>query len=225
MFALRQINNNYSDFAGTRSDFCVVGHPEFNLGKVGAELGYGHGWDNTNVKSLPKRSPAVERFRSSGGLSKHIRQVAEVPTGPRQSLKERALTRSRSSPQMAGSGTHGRGAPTGGDAFDAFVAEMGSTEKLPPCSPNRTVAGFANHTRSQPVCKHYASVQEELKDLRTRLRASPEATKGELLADDSWKYYAAHLEQAKRNEAQWRRCKLRATPNVQTLMLPATSGH
>lgn len=34
MYGLRLINNFYADFAGTRSDFVVVGHPEYNLGKA-----------------------------------------------------------------------------------------------------------------------------------------------------------------------------------------------
>lgn len=221
MFALRQINNNYSDFAGTRSDFVVVGHPEYQGGKVPSESGYGTGWDTTDVKRLPKRSPAADRLRSTG-FSRHVRRIAEVPVEPRQTLKERALARSRSSPQLASasSSSHGFAAGGGGSRheFDAFLAEMGSPDKLPPCSPNRTSAGFCNHLRSQPVCKHYAAVQEDLKDLRARLKVAPESTKVELLTDDAWRYYAAHLNQARRNEANWRRSKLRATQTVQAKM-------
>jgi len=195
MFALRKINNNYSDFAGTRSDFVVVGHPEFNSGKVVEE--WPSGWDTTPIKSKPKRSLPGDRMMRNGGHRELIRRIAGSESRP--GYKERALAREKSEPGLL---RQPRTQDRHGMDLDSFIAALDRPGKLPPCSPHRITAGYANHISSQPVCKYYESMQGELGDLKARLQVAPEETRAELASSDSWRYYADRLEQAQRNGAK-----------------------
>jgi len=200
MYSLRKINNQYSDFAGTRSDFVIVGHPEFNLGKKGCENGYEPGWDTTPVPSHKARSLPADRMRRDGSAN-HIRRLTEL--SPKPSLKSRALARSSS-----GFKDRGQLSIAGGGAFqsvDAFMEDLSRSDSLPPVGMQVTAAGYGNHIRSQPKCKHYSMVQEDLTEMRTRIKSSPAKVRDELLQDDAWRYFASHLEQARRREAQHRR--------------------
>merc|ERR1711862_833105 len=68
-----------------------------------------------------------------------------------------------------------------------------------------TASGYGNHIRGQPKCLHYRMIQEDLTDLQVRAKLAPERVREELLQDDSWRYFASHLEQARRREAQEKR--------------------
>mmetsp|Transcript_27131 Transcript_27131/g.41025 ORF Transcript_27131/g.41025 Transcript_27131/m.41025 type:complete len:101 (+) Transcript_27131:3-305(+) len=97
--------------------------------------------------------------------------------------------------------------------------------ELPSCRPNFMSAGYANHMKTQPIWRHYASLKEELEELRTRLRVAPEITKANLRADDSWHYYAVALRQAEKNDALIRKeQKKRASSVLQQPSLPPI-GH
>jgi len=206
MFALRKINNQYSDFAGTRSDFVVVGHPEFNLGKVPCDNGYGPEWDDRPIPHKLPRSLAADRMRRNGSAN-HIRRLTEV--SPKASYKERALSRSASSTGMK-SRTIDRGQlkiADGGSfqSVDEFLADLSSSQQLPPIGQQVTAAGYGNHIRSQPKCLHYRMIQDDLDDIRKRSRSAPNKVREELMQDEAWRYFASHLEQARRREAQSRK--------------------
>eukprot|EP00434_Breviolum_minutum_P004622 symbB.v1.2.004073.t1/scaffold200.1/size464218/3 len=209
MYGLRLINNFYADYAGTRSDFVVVGHPEYNLGKVQSDYGYKEGWDTSGIPSIPGRSIPGDRIQKMG-TGKYLKALAKPEAKPK--YKERVLAKSRSEPQVRRIGDE-----PGGD-IDTFFQELLSVDKLPPCTPNRLTAGWANDQRSQSVMKHYTSVQEELESLRRRVRRSPEAVKVELQVDDAWRYYALHLKQAKKNDMQLRQVKSKASKWLEKAM-------
>lgn len=200
MYSLRGINNQYSDFAGTRSDFVVVGHPEFNLGKKGAEGGYGPGWDTTPNPCKLARSLPADRMRRSGSAA-HIRRLTDL--SPKPSMKSRALSRSASTFKDRGQLSIASGGSF--QSVDAFMEDLSRSDSLPPVGMQVTAAGYGNHIRSQPKCKHYSMVQDDLTDIRTRLKLAPDKVREELLQDEAWRYFASHLEQARRREAQHRR--------------------
>mmetsp|Transcript_24480 Transcript_24480/g.68780 ORF Transcript_24480/g.68780 Transcript_24480/m.68780 type:complete len:245 (+) Transcript_24480:140-874(+) len=112
MYALRGINNNYADFAGSRSDFVVVGHPEFNLGRNSADYGFPGGWDTSPIPRYPAKNAAGEKLRREGHGPLVRRLTSQASPKP---LKERALARRiNSAPQLlAGGGSGGGGAAAG----------------------------------------------------------------------------------------------------------------
>eukprot|EP00928_Gymnodinium_smaydae_P088625 TRINITY_DN72692_c0_g1_i1.p1 TRINITY_DN72692_c0_g1~~TRINITY_DN72692_c0_g1_i1.p1 ORF type:complete len:228 (-),score=29.95 TRINITY_DN72692_c0_g1_i1:119-802(-) len=217
MYGLRTINNGYADFAGTRGDFVVVGHPEFNLGKSRALYGYGPGWDTSKIPCYPARSQPGDRLRRAG-VKNHINRLTDAT--PKPTYKERALARSASAP---GSRLCGRMSDiTDAEALEAFIEDVSTAKVLPSCGPARTTAGYANHIRSQPLCKHYTAVQDDLADLQSRLRMAPDATKNELKQEDCWKYYSSYLELGRRKEGHLRKERMKSLPNVKAAMLPST---
>eukprot|EP00440_Ansanella_granifera_P008677 gb/GFBE01009403.1/.p1 GENE.gb/GFBE01009403.1/~~gb/GFBE01009403.1/.p1 ORF type:complete len:218 (+),score=42.82 gb/GFBE01009403.1/:1-654(+) len=213
MYALRMINNGYADHAGSRSDFVVVGHPEYNAGKVRSDYGYKEEWDTRGIPSMPPRSLPGDKIRRMG-TTKYLRLLAEPAQKPK--YKERVLAKSRSDTQIGRSMSSTTSNDGGG--FAGFLKEIDSCDKLPSVAPNRLTAGYANHIRHQPVMKHYNGIQEDLADLKTRLRLAPEATKADLLMGDSWRYYALHLKQAKKNDLALRTTKLKATKTMERAM-------
>jgi len=200
MYSLRKINNQYADFAGTRSDFLIVGHPEFNQGKKGAEGGYSDKWDTTPNPCKLARSLPGDRMRREGSAA-HIRRLTDQ--SPKPSMKSRALSRSGSSSKDPGQLSIASGGSF--QNVDAFMKDLSRSDSLPPVGMQVTAAGYGNHIRSQPKCKHYSMVQDDLTDFRTRLKLDPDKVREDLLQDDTWRYLASHLEQARRREAQHRR--------------------
>mmetsp|Transcript_5769 Transcript_5769/g.10320 ORF Transcript_5769/g.10320 Transcript_5769/m.10320 type:complete len:216 (-) Transcript_5769:162-809(-) len=211
MYGLRRINNFYADYAGTRSDFVIVGHPEYNLGKVQSDYGYKEGWDNRGIPSLPARNMAGDRIQRMGKAA-YLQALAKPSQKPK--YKERALAKSHSDTQV---GSRAGAGSSAGDV-DAFLEELQSLERLPPCAPNRLTSGWANDIRSQPVMKHYSSVQEDLEVLRRRLQRTPSMVKAELQQDDTWRYYALYLQQAKKNGEQIRQTKQKASKMMEKAM-------
>merc|ERR1719183_1653716 len=85
-----------------------------------------------------------------------------------------------------------------------------------------TASGYGNHIRSQPKCKHYSEVREDLIDLRRRAKSAPGKVREELLQDDAWRYFASHLEQARRREAQHaRECKKAKSAVTKVMRTPS----
>eukprot|EP00931_Biecheleriopsis_adriatica_P043850 TRINITY_DN25055_c0_g1_i1.p1 TRINITY_DN25055_c0_g1~~TRINITY_DN25055_c0_g1_i1.p1 ORF type:complete len:180 (+),score=26.05 TRINITY_DN25055_c0_g1_i1:46-585(+) len=99
MYTLRGYGgNHFSMFAGSRSDFIITNHPEFNLGRVASEKGMGPGWDITKTPCKSGTSREMRQLQASRRAS------SPRLRGPRQhgmTLKERALARSSSSPSFA----------------------------------------------------------------------------------------------------------------------------
>mmetsp|Transcript_17588 Transcript_17588/g.41338 ORF Transcript_17588/g.41338 Transcript_17588/m.41338 type:complete len:216 (-) Transcript_17588:96-743(-) len=211
MYGLRLINNFYADFAGTRSDFVIVGHPEYNLGKAQSDYGYKEGWDNRPIPSKPGRSLPGDRIQRKGKAA-YLEALAKPAC--KASYKERALAKSQSDTQVRARA----GGRDAGSTIDTFLEELQAMEKLPPCSPNRLTSGWANDIRSQPVMKHYSAVQEDLEVLRRRLHRTPSAVKAELQQDDAWRYYDLYFQQAKKNGEQIRQTKLKANKMMEKAM-------
>ncbi|CAL1152170.1 unnamed protein product [Cladocopium goreaui] len=67
MYSLRGYGGNHLGmFAGTRSDFIITQHPEFNLGRLASERGLGHQWDTTKcATSKSNRSWVMQKLNTS----------------------------------------------------------------------------------------------------------------------------------------------------------------
>jgi len=209
MYGLRCINNVYSEHCGNRSDFIIVGHPQWNVGKVNSQNGLDPPkitrnavpkWDERPVKMHLARSPANDRLRLSGS-GQLVQKLHAGRSEKCGTLKERALAKSSSDSSLRSSGAGGGLAPTDVRcSFNAFVAAL--SKPLPPIDPPSASlpAGSCNHLGASGTQRHYAAVKEELEGIRDRLRRDPEHTQQELLVSGSWKYYALKLETARRFE-------------------------
>mmetsp|Transcript_12996 Transcript_12996/g.29490 ORF Transcript_12996/g.29490 Transcript_12996/m.29490 type:complete len:206 (+) Transcript_12996:91-708(+) len=184
MYSLRVINNNYADFAGDRSAFVVVGHPEFQLGKVGTEQGLDRAWDQRKVRSHPARN--IARARSAQHLLVDLHTTARSTAS--KPLRSKSVV----------------GTSNLRDNFDVFAEELMAAEHVKFRSQAVTT-GYANYMGTSGVCLHKARLQDDLSELRERMLKEPQATKRFLLAGDSWKYYAEELQKAKADEARQRR--------------------
>jgi len=231
MYGLRCINNLYSEHAGSRSDFIVVGHPEYNHGKTRSlSRGFGDAWDTRRVMHRPKNIAASRRF---GTL------VADLSSPePLASLKERSQQRTlRAAAALEASGSEAAGAAGGALGaslrssssapalradFDTFLADLSAPE-VPHISGKtaRTPASFAGTKGYATVCRHFAARHGELDDLRRKLQTRPAETQRDLQRTGAWKYYATQLEQERRLQSQFTRERLRNEPAVQKFHAPA----
>jgi len=194
MYHLRGINNLYR--GGNRTDFLIVGHPEFTRGKVPSGFGLGPGWDMGEDRNrrggcgakLPRHEAVVDR-------------LGTVPQSKAPGLKERAIARSRSAGDLAARRVPARNLDNLG--YEDLLRVLADPGSLPLCGPNsagRATGGATNHLNSQGTCKHYASIREDLLDVANRLKSEPEATAEELLLTGAWKYYAQQISQASRRQ-------------------------
>jgi hypothetical protein len=214
MYGLRSINNMYSEFAGTRSDFIVVGHPEFNGGKVGSSSGFGKGWVDEPIPCNPKTSPAIQNVKRKGGSAKILHRLRQVPDEPAPSIKSRALARAESAAAVDTSNS--LDANDVRHNFDAFIAAIKAPESLPAFRPDlmRTTQGAGNHSVEGAGCRRHAAFQEELQDVIQRLRRDPVGTERDLLKTQAWKHYAFHLEMARRREHHFQRKGRASLPSI-----------
>mmetsp|Transcript_108645 Transcript_108645/g.306250 ORF Transcript_108645/g.306250 Transcript_108645/m.306250 type:complete len:207 (+) Transcript_108645:138-758(+) len=191
MYGLRGINNIYE--GGSRSDFVVVGHPEYCLGRIRSSKGLGKDWDVTQVPAYPKRSAAADRLRRSGSTQILVKRLTNPPhTSPR----DRALAKTSQGVKMDHETDYRAD-------FNKFLDALRSQENMPTFrAPDRVIAGSGNHIGSSGTCRHYELVREELADLADKLRRDPAGTERQLLVSDSWRYYATRLEQARRRQRQ-----------------------
>jgi len=218
MYNLRGINNMYSEHAGQRSDFIIVGHPEFQQGKVVSSRTTFPQWDNSRQPSKPGKHLA--RSRSTGALVQQL-----YSPGPIGQLKERALSKSsKSTMNMLPSSPRG----TLGNSFSEFekaLMEVGESEepfqkhgdpsrKLE--QPRRTAAGVAHVKGHSATCRNFASLHSDMMAIRERLKQDPKGTKKQLISTGAWKYYAAHIEQDRQLEGQLRRDRQRCEPAVRS---------
>mmetsp|Transcript_5037 Transcript_5037/g.14296 ORF Transcript_5037/g.14296 Transcript_5037/m.14296 type:complete len:199 (+) Transcript_5037:122-718(+) len=189
MYALRGINNMYSEHAGHRSDFIIIGHPEFQNGKIrSATRGMPPAWDDRGIPSRPARN--IARSRSTCALVGQL-----TATEQRGSLKERALERTRSARRP-----HPGGAKMLGEDFDAFIVEL-----MSPAEERRILGDKAASLGWSGVCRNFCALDQEMGALRAKMSVDPSGTRTHLQNTGAWKYYAQHLEQAKRMQAQLRR--------------------
>mmetsp|Transcript_119725 Transcript_119725/g.284430 ORF Transcript_119725/g.284430 Transcript_119725/m.284430 type:complete len:216 (-) Transcript_119725:35-682(-) len=211
MYGLRCINNMYSEHAGKRSDFIIVGHPEFQMGKVHSSTRHFPAWDMRPVPSKPGKCMASNRSKPV-----LVRQLSAP--GPVGSLKQRALEHS-SKPEVPSASPRGS---LVGDyfAFEQALHDMARHEQEAKYSREqvmRTAASYACRNGHSATCRNFATLHRELDDLRMKLEDEPEKTRESLRATNSWRYYAKHLEQAKQLESDLRRQRQQMAPTVQAL--------
>lgn len=205
MYGLRSINNMYAEHAGKRSDYIVVGHPEFNKGKVGSSSGFGRGWVDDPIPCHPKVSPAALNVMRKGGSNKTFGRLGLISDAPAPNPRERALARSASAVAKARQPTLDETDVR--HSCDAFLAALRSPEALPPPRHNlfRTTEGAGNHAVEGAGCRRAEHFQEELQDLIDKLKKHPAETERDLRKTQSWKVYAANLEMLRRREDKFQR--------------------
>lgn len=214
MYSLRSINNMYAEFAGSRSDYVIVGHPEFNYGKVGSACGFGKGWDDQPIPCNPIKSPAVTNVIKKGGSTKMYARLGLVPDQPAPKPRERVLARATSAAAVSGKG--GLEESDVRHSFDVFLAALKSPDSLPPHRADlmRTTQGCGNHATEGSGCRRGMAFREELEDVMAKLRRDPAGAQRDLLKTGAWKYYAFHLEMARRGEAHFQRRTRSSLPEI-----------
>lgn len=236
MYGLRRLNNAYSEHAGSRSDFIIVGHPEYNRGKVYGEVlsparlgrSVQHPkWDERKVPCHPKRSPAADRLRESG-VGDLWKRVSAVQSSSPPTLKARALSRSRSlgAGPRVGSGC---GSTDLGDGLGDLRSSFGDFARamalpLPHFEPpgEGVGSGSSNAMAARGTRRHYSSMRAHLEEVQEQLRRDPEGTRRELWETNAWKYYALQLENARRLEGRRRMAVAKDRRSSSTGLLAAT---
>mmetsp|Transcript_31908 Transcript_31908/g.58448 ORF Transcript_31908/g.58448 Transcript_31908/m.58448 type:complete len:199 (-) Transcript_31908:151-747(-) len=138
MYVLRKAGaNHYAMYAGDRVDYQITQNPDFARGRLKAEFG-------VNLPKWPARIPEMGgwdtkrnlRHGTSGVDTRLIRASARdnLPrlTSPtnRQTLKERALTRARSTPSREfASSMRSTGSVLSGDVSEAVERAQGKDEQ------------------------------------------------------------------------------------------------
>mmetsp|Transcript_46007 Transcript_46007/g.103448 ORF Transcript_46007/g.103448 Transcript_46007/m.103448 type:complete len:219 (+) Transcript_46007:120-776(+) len=199
MYGLRLINNVYTEHAGDRSGFIIVGHPEYNKGKSDIhKRGISNLWDTRRATCPPKHLAAKRPLRT---LVHNLSSPEPLST-----LKERS--------QRAAGSSSLRTSSTGmllQRDFNAFLAELNSPQDVHISGETaRTPASFAERRGWATACRHFHGLHGELDEMREQLRRNPEAAKEELLKTGSWKYYAVQLKQEKQLKTQFRKDCLEA---------------
>eukprot|EP00930_Biecheleria_cincta_P064588 TRINITY_DN50191_c0_g1_i1.p1 TRINITY_DN50191_c0_g1~~TRINITY_DN50191_c0_g1_i1.p1 ORF type:complete len:220 (-),score=40.97 TRINITY_DN50191_c0_g1_i1:6-665(-) len=205
MYSLRNINNLYE--GGTRSDFIVVGHPEFCQGQAGSDRGYGPGWDTTPVPTYPKEGPAVARLKKAG--SEQLLRRLTLELGSKPDCHARAMANKR--------------VPAPSEKllrydFDAFLDALRNlagdadcsdqrrrsvNDALPQLSSDgRLTTGFLNSVAQAGVSSHTRQMHAGLYRLAERLKSEPKVLEHELLMSGSWRQWAAELETVRKQRRQ-----------------------
>eukprot|EP00442_Polarella_glacialis_P030376 CAMPEP_0115094790 /NCGR_PEP_ID=MMETSP0227-20121206/28603_1 /TAXON_ID=89957 /ORGANISM="Polarella glacialis, Strain CCMP 1383" /LENGTH=220 /DNA_ID=CAMNT_0002487931 /DNA_START=79 /DNA_END=738 /DNA_ORIENTATION=- len=210
MYSLRKMNNLYE--GGGRSDFIILGHPEFRLGIVGSDKGYPPGWDTTATPMHPKIGVAISRLKRAG--SAQLLQRISVPLGTTPKVQDRVLAK-KSLQEARGCGQSQSTPDLEGD-FDAFLAALRdavgtfagasrrhrSLEDAPPKFgfEGRITSGGANHRKEAGIFQHRLNLSDGLVELADRLKSAPEATERDLLVTGSWRFWARELESVHRQQ-------------------------
>jgi len=253
MYGLRHINNNFKEHAGSRSDFIILGHPEFQDGKVRSELkGMDRNKWDTERRTVPgshvARTEPIRLGRKSRSAAELVHNVS-FPE-PRPSFQDRAK-------QRPDRGVVKIEQPPGRD-FNEFLAQLTAPEDSSAALSTHTQSGTVNFShqrcrshmkpeemtpamaRTAPMrnthtyanslgwahtCRHYAGVHDELLELRQKYIANPEKAVRELLRADTWRYYASHLQQAQRLEKSFEKERRQKAAHIQAMHdIPVPSG-
>eukprot|EP00933_Yihiella_yeosuensis_P027282 TRINITY_DN21163_c0_g1_i1.p1 TRINITY_DN21163_c0_g1~~TRINITY_DN21163_c0_g1_i1.p1 ORF type:complete len:218 (-),score=41.89 TRINITY_DN21163_c0_g1_i1:133-786(-) len=217
MYSLRSINNMYSEHAGSRSDFIILGHPEFKLGKAHfASRSYSASWDARPLPAHPSKS--IARSRSTGAL---VQQLSSPP--PWCTLKEKALQKASTKNKMQVLPT----SPRGG-AMSSFAAFEEALKNCDYGNDIRTAASVAQNKGHFATSRNFAELHKQVLDVKEKMKADPKKTRASLKSTGSWKVFAVHLEQEKKMEAQLRAERARMHPAVAAAHEkpgPASSTH
>lgn len=221
MYGLRSINNMFAEHAGSRSDFIIVGHPEYQHGKIKSETALSRGWDTKRAVQSPK---CLAASRSFGTLVSDLsRPEPWVP------LKEKTLRKQTLAREFAATspeGKLGRSSSTGSlhRDFNAFIEHLNAPQEQHVNGRTaRTPLSFAKNKRQATVCRHFAARHEEIDDLRKQFQTQPDATQKLLRDSGAWRYYALQMEQDKRLKAQFEKDMHRLEPNVRKRDSAATT--
>mmetsp|Transcript_67033 Transcript_67033/g.174497 ORF Transcript_67033/g.174497 Transcript_67033/m.174497 type:complete len:222 (+) Transcript_67033:72-737(+) len=209
MWSLRKINNNFE--GGQRGDYIVIGHPEFNLGRVN-EHKCAVGFDARPAPNNGPPSAAAERVRRNGGVKALVQGLTEPK--PKGSVQARALERRRPPPSPP---------PRPDQDFDTFLRTLADAAAVPRCSAPHTTVGVGNHMQSGGIYQFNAGANEAIQEVARRLRTDPAAAKRDLLASGSWRYYGGLLERAQRGEcanARLAASRSRSLPHLPDVRLP-----
>mmetsp|Transcript_96910 Transcript_96910/g.172499 ORF Transcript_96910/g.172499 Transcript_96910/m.172499 type:complete len:195 (-) Transcript_96910:88-672(-) len=179
MYGLRKGGgNHYAMFAGSRSDFIVVGHPEFNIGKLASEKGVGGQWDTRRCPSRPARGHVMEKLRHS------MNESSPRLRGPRQqglTLKERALERASSAPSLSRHSPSGsfQAADSLSKAMKEFQLSKGMVSALDsPAEVTPSPHEYLRHQKPTGMGKYnYAIPEQALPFLATFDRSASEMAK------------------------------------------------
>ncbi|OLQ14217.1 hypothetical protein AK812_SmicGene1702 [Symbiodinium microadriaticum] len=206
MYGLRGITNLYE--GGTRSDYIVVAHPEFALGKVGSGRGFGAKWDLSKVPHELAGGPAAARLRRAG--SAQLLQRITVPLQTLPSPQERAVAKKAQRGARGAPGERSQ-APGLGKNFNVFLAALSSLVDDGESShfrrtrmedvqgrelgcDGRLTSGYFNNILEAGVASHRKEMQGSLLELARRYKRDPEAVEHELLKSGSWRFWASELE-------------------------------
>lgn len=198
MYALRRINNMYSEHAGSRSDFIIMGHPEYCLGKQRCQK-LDNSWDQSRAAGPARTLSAPSRAICTRGL--YLRP-----------LKERALERSCPAPKET---------PPSLSHLDGFLTALSSdtghpqplattlaslSGSVPISSPSSATKQFhhrivqsASDTSigclNTVAARHYKDLRNGLDDIKKSFEKDPVKTRKQLASSGAWRYYAPLLEE------------------------------
>ncbi|CAJ1422679.1 unnamed protein product [Effrenium voratum] len=199
------ITNLYE--GGTRSDYIVVAHPEFALGKVGSSRGYSKKWDTSKIPTSPPGGPLALRLRRAG--SGTLQRVT-VPLQTLPNPRERAMAKKAVAPAP-------RCASPMDQDFQAFrhaLQEVLGSSEPSHCRrtkdedvqgrqmgfDHRLTSGYFNNITEAPLACRRRDTTESLLELSRRLATEPQATERDLLRSGSWRYWAKELEKVLQQE-------------------------
>ncbi|CAK9000770.1 Chorein_N domain-containing protein [Durusdinium trenchii] len=207
MYGLRGITNLYE--GGTRSDYIVVAHPEYALGRVGSGRGFDQKWDQSKVATRPPGGPMTLRLRDAGA---ELLQRVTVPLQTLPNPRERVLAKKCSS-----AGRIGQKLPGLDQDFQAFLHVLRSVlgdaepshfrrtrdedvQSRPLGYDGRLTSGYFNNITEAGVSSHRRQTHDCLLELARRYVSDPEAVACELRLNGSWRYWARELQLVLRQE-------------------------
>merc|ERR1712232_1054685 len=176
MYGLRACGgNHFSYYGGGRSDFVVLQHLEFNLGRIGCENGVGGRWDTS--RSAHKRAKSLVRDKLLASPIRNTEARCCPPT--RGTLKQRALSRTSSAPTLGFNRSIGSE-----DSLEGFLEELRSPQSLP---------SFSREPSDSSVTRHFREIRGQLSSLQQRQIRDPEGLRDNLAKGETWKYWAHAL--------------------------------
>lgn len=201
MYGLRCVTNHYGMYGGARSDSLIFGHPEYQRGRVGSEMGMGPGWVPRGP-TRRSRSLVMDKIKASASLNSPRRMHksthrATAASEPRNDVVEEGASKAGTGTPLRGSRSSGEllprlqhagaariGNSDAGNDLNSFMEELGSSSSLPVFSREN----FAN-----APTRHYQTLRAQLTGLRERYRRDPEGTRRDLARSGKWKAYAQAL--------------------------------
>lgn len=190
---------HFAFYAGDRSDFIVLRHPEYTLGRLGSEQGVPAFWDNRKTPhasptSSPNASATTKQLYASKRLGSPRLHGHEAS---RPSLKDRALARSKSASDVASAQVL-----QGNANVDSFIQALTAPGSLPSVHKNPH-----NMQCVSPATKHFMDKRDQLGDLKKALLSAgmqgckdADEIRRDLERKKSWQYHARSMQEV-RNRA------------------------